>query len=287
MNECVKRLGKCSLLCCLLAVGYISYLWYLQPYFIPCNDEVADYDVADFQREFIKSAHGNIPIVLTAVHGGNFTSGCIRERTGGFDYNSAKTTDAYTIELLFELIAYLQTGYNITPSYVFTTLHRKYIDLNRDPSIANAYRDPRLEGFHDAFYNTVESHFSPYEKCLVIDIHGFSPYLLPSHLRDVDVFSGTLEGKTLISASREQLYSTLSQGGAEIWPNTNGQNEFFSGDYNLKRFVEHPKYQGVQLELTNRIRMTGLSTYDADLRGLVIANIAAYIAWWVGQNLST
>ena len=283
MNLWMKRIGLCSLLCVVIGVGYISYLWYLQPYFIPCNDEVADYDAADFRHEFIKSANGSIPVIFTALHGGNFTSGCIRERTGGPDYNSAKTVDAYTVELMFEILAYLKSEYNLTPSYVYTALHRKYIDLNRDPSITNAYRDPRLEGFHDAFYETVESHFAPYQKCLVVDIHGFSPYLLPSSKQDVDVFSGTLEGKTLTSASRERLYGDLSQNSVEIWPNALDQDEYFSGDYNLKRFEKNEKYQGVQLELTNRIRMTGLSSYDADLRAQVIANVADYIAWWAAQ----
>lgn len=281
MNIGSKRLAKVFLIIGVCVVGYYAYDWYLRPYFQICNDEVGSYDAEDIQTQFIKSANGTIPIVLTNVHGGNFTSGCIRERTGGIDYNSIKSQDVNSIEFLLDLLTYIETQYNETPAYVYNTLHRKYIDLNRDPSVKNSYRDPRLEGYHDAFYNTIKSYIDQFSVCLVIDLHGFSSSSVPSKYRNIDVMIGTLEGKTLITSSKNQAYATLSQENVEIWPYQDGHDEYFSGDYNLKRFVGYEKYQGIQLELTSRIRMTDSSSYDGGLRAQVIANIAQFIMWWV------
>ncbi len=138
-------------------------------------------------NHYIKYYDGNLPIILSAPHGGNEMPEDITTRkTGVFD------KDDYTFELTEEIIKefYKQTG--ATPYAVLATISRKKVDINREPK--EAYEDERASIPYNQFHYLIKSSRITIEKKfgkgLYIDIHGQShpkAYLEFGYLLDNDI----------------------------------------------------------------------------------------------------
>ena len=159
--------------------------------------------------KYIRYIKGNIPLILTAPHGGSTAPDHIPDRRSGvFDM------DDYTLELTLDIIQEFQNSYGKTPYAVIADISRTKIDLNRKES--EAYEDDSAKGIYDEFHGRIkdiEKHIDQnYGKGLYIDIHGQSHpkgYLEFGYLLDNDILS--LHESTLKEHQEKSSIKTLSK----------------------------------------------------------------------------
>ena len=121
---------------------------------------------------YVESVAGNLPIVLTAPHGGALKPDSIANRKEGVlgaDLNSLELARALAAEL------FARTGRH--PALVASHLHRSKLDPNReikeaaqgDPTAESAWRD-----FHAAIRAALDASVARHGFAFLIDLHGHS-----------------------------------------------------------------------------------------------------------------
>ncbi len=153
--------------------------------------------------DYIGSQRGELPIILSAPHGGTKRLPDVPERQGvgipkggsGFSIAFDSNTDL----LLLEFAAAIQTKFGKKPYYVFAKFSRRFVDANRPPEIA--YESPLTKPLYEAYHDALALHCRDVKKAfgtgLLLDIHG------QGSARDT-IFRGTQNGKT-VSLLRERF----------------------------------------------------------------------------------
>lgn len=122
-------------------------------------------------KNHIKYYQGDIPLILSTPHGGEFEPDDIEDRTSGvFDI------DDYTAELTVEIIKEFNRSIGKTPYTVIADISRVKVDLNRKED--EAYEDINAKKVYDQFHSFIQNSEKEiddkYGKGLYIDIHGQS-----------------------------------------------------------------------------------------------------------------
>jgi len=122
-------------------------------------------------KNHIQYYEGNIPLILSAPHGGEVTPDNIKDRSSGvFDW------DDYTLDLTQEIVNefYIQT--KKIPYAVIGEISRKKVDLNRQRDVS--YEDEKAKVIYDEFHHLIQKSEKEcdrkFAKGLYIDIHGQS-----------------------------------------------------------------------------------------------------------------
>jgi hypothetical protein len=160
-------------------------------------------------HNFIQYYHGNLPLVLTAPHGGFEDPNDIDDRTQG-----VFEQDNHTLELTTYIIKAFRELTGKIPYGIIATILRKKVDLNRKES--QAYEDWRAKKVYDEFHyrikqaqRSIQEHFG---KGLYIDIHGQShpnACLEFGYLLDNDTLK--LNDTTLSQYQNQSSIKTLSR----------------------------------------------------------------------------
>jgi len=111
---------------------------------------------------------GNLPLIISVPHGGTLTPDSIPDRNCP---NAVWTTDANTIELAREIQTAFFQRTGCSPHIIYSHLHRKKIDLNRnqiEATCGNPQLIPVFNDFHD---------FIDAARDIAIDEFGFAFYL--------------------------------------------------------------------------------------------------------------
>jgi len=127
---------------------------------------------AEAPDKLILSRSGNLPIILTAPHGG-------QEVVPGASLRSRGSTllDANTIELAEALSKRLRTALGDDPYLVAARFSRKYVDANR--AEAEAFESADANPVYQAYHNRISAFISEIRQkfpkgVLFLDIHGQS-----------------------------------------------------------------------------------------------------------------
>lgn len=140
-------------------------------------------------KKFVTTRRGNVPIVLTAPHGGSPTfmdsPNMFLERTQSPQV--VRKGDLKTMDLLYSIDSKVTslTG-GLKPYVVTLRVHRKFIDANRnilvDDQVAiNKDCELSKQVYHH-YHNSIEqmieeaSRSSMHGRVLLLDIHGMAPY---------------------------------------------------------------------------------------------------------------
>lgn len=136
---------------------------------------------------------GELPILLTAPHGGNKQPGDIagaRVQEKGYKVRSTETFsrdfDENTYELSWLLADRLQEKLGEAPYVVTAEFHRKYVDVDRNnrllgvhelPYENHAYDDPAGEKYYQQYHNKIHQYVEDIKhrfegEGLLFDIHG-------------------------------------------------------------------------------------------------------------------
>ena len=216
-------------------------------------------DKSDFTAaDFISVQKGDLPIILSAPHGGTLAIPGVPERkgegmkTGPSGFFAAR--DGNTELLAPAIAAAIAKRLGKKPFFVVAKTHRKYVDANRPPEIAVEH--PRAREVYDAyrgqlakFCDEVQTRFG---HGLLIDVHG------QGSARDT-VFRGTHNGETdanlakifgdKIHAGPQSLAGLLVARGIKMKPtDTSPETGGFTGGHIVITYGKHAGIGAVQCE---------------------------------------
>lgn len=225
-------------------------------------------------KNFIRFYEGELPIILSAPHGGDQKPSSIKNRTDGvFD------KDDFTIELTQLIIEEFKTLTNKIPYAIISEISREKVDINRKPS--EAYEDEKAKIVYDEFHNLIKSSEKKVErdfkKGIYIDIHGQSHpkgylefgYLLDNSilkLPDINLreFQSKSSIKTLSKFSKESFIdqikgphsmgSLMCNDGFDSVPSIKlpyaTDDNYFEGAYDTIRYgsLDGSNISGIQIE---------------------------------------
>ncbi|MCB9081076.1 MAG: hypothetical protein H6555_05125 [Lewinellaceae bacterium] len=220
-------------------------------------------------REFVEYIPGNLPVIISAPHGGSLEPLDLKDRNcPGCTY----VTDANTRELALQIReAFLaRTGGNCMPHLIINHLRRTKLDANRDLGEAadGDTQAARAWGEYHQFIDSAKAAVQrQFGRGIFIDLHGHGHtiqrlelgYLLSAaslrennaYLNAGDVVAGS-SIRQLVSDNRGQIdHAALLRGGNSLgslldnagYPAVPSQNDpaprsgdpYFSGGYNTER----------------------------------------------------
>lgn len=235
---------------------------------------------------------GDIPLIITAPHGGNIQPAGIPIRSCS---GAATANDANTQPLTREIRAYMRNTYGKSPYIIVNHLHRNRIDQNRDLHEAICeHTDLMTEAWND-FHGYVDTALwkavTEHGYALYIDIHGHgrsTPRLeIGYRLSATDLKrlydSPALAGLTLLQkASIRDVFLLFDRSNSDFHDLIMGENAFgtliasegiravpsqdephlqpgepyFNGGYNTARYTgdDYPRVYGFQIECHRPVR---------------------------------
>jgi N-formylglutamate amidohydrolase len=239
--------------------------------------------VAADVHSLIVARPGNLPILLSAPHGGLDHVPNVPLRSRG-----TTSTDAYTIELMETLAKHLEHSLGAQPYVVAARFGRKYIDANRAAS--EAFDSPAAKPAYDAYHNRIRSFVSQMKErfprgALLLDIHG--------QLDDPGVVHrGTGNGATVAALVRNHgqealigpnsVLGVVHRRGYKVFPpNTPIGNPLedrrFNGGYTVRAYgsSQPDGIDAIQIEVGRTLRTD--SAFIATLGEGIVAFYRAYL----------
>lgn len=238
---------------------------------------------------------GDVPILLTAPHGGTLSYPFPpRSCTGGQSCSLDTNTRLLAPKASDDFFAL--TGKR--PYVVIAQGSRMYIDLNRDNTGGTpnaAYEDPLAEPYYDFYHDTIQGFIDDiqlqYGRGLLLDIHGQSA-------QPGDVLRGTNDGLTTTELTNEfgpdptlngpnSIVGSLAALGYPVDPDVNipftSQVEVpaFNGGYTVQTYGSHQVsgMDAIQLEFGINFRSgTAWQASAADLATAMDNFYGAYLA---------
>jgi N-formylglutamate amidohydrolase len=234
---------------------------------------------------------GDLPILITAPHGGKLDLPDVPARTGdGLKKGPSgffAGRDTGTEELALKVVELLDQKLPGSPSCVISRVHRKYIDFNRPPEIAVEHSKARVvyDSFHHAARSSVQRIRAKHSRGLLIDIHGQGSSAST-------VYRGTSNGVTVEQLRRtfgeeahtgpQSLLGLLAAKGWKVHPDpgTGREQAGFTGGF-IVRTYGSGKADGIdaiQLEF-------GIDYRRADARDKTAEALAAAVTEWSRKYL--
>ncbi|NVK54155.1 MAG: N-formylglutamate amidohydrolase [Alteromonadaceae bacterium] len=241
--------------------------------------ETAGSQPPQFDESWLDTVQGNMPLVISAPHGGTIKPEGIADKDCG-----AKVMDNNTADLAFE-IKNAFAKYGKTPHLIVARIARAKIDLNRDKDVATCEKPlmgETWEQYHQAVERALEQAIDEFGYAMYIDLHGQShpvkrlelgyllktPALTESYeapqtnperveqtsLRNVLRDNDKLSLETLFTGEKA-LGTLLADAGFPAVPSQSDPypqegEPYFTGGYNTRRYTsaDYPKVFGLQIE---------------------------------------
>lgn len=226
---------------------------------------------------YVEYIPGDVPVVVSAPHGGDLQPAEIPERTFGVTGQDRRTQE--TARLLVDAIGSASGGG--TPHVVINRLHRSRLDANREiveAAQGSVFAEHAWSEYHEFLDSAKTRAVGEFGRALFLDLHGHGHpeqrlelgYLLSAE--DLNSGDAVLDGLSerssvrrladessltfsqLIRGSRS-LGGLLADGGIRAVPSPDepgpGTQPFFSGGYNTARHGSRDGglVDGIQLEL--------------------------------------
>lgn len=217
-------------------------------------------------KRYFEIAVGSAPIILSCAHGGFKKPRRIPDKLQG-----PRIPDENTYFIAKQIIHELKKqkqNYNIF--YILNKIHRSKIDLNRPAHSQMAFNQSSDEArnihhaYHDQLIKFAQECVSTYDRCLILDFHGFSkpgrdyPEIIFGHL-----FGNTL---SLFQESDKEDYDKywgffhLEQEISRRFSLDNGliltnYNLPYSGGYITRQFYNKDKIIAIQIEIAKELRV--------------------------------
>ncbi len=222
---------------------------------------------ADEQESLIFVQAGELPIILSAPHGGRKTVHGIEPRTGETvptrSGEFVVTRDLGTEELTTLIALGLERRLGKRPYVVTLLAHRKYLDPNRPAEVAYEAAPAKVvyDAYHAALNKFCREVQTKHRSGLLLDIHG--QQTLPDA-----VARGSKHGKTVIllrerfgeaaHIGEASFFGRLRSAGLKVFPDPlNGQDHpKFTGGYIVQTYGSHQGFglDAMQLEFGSELR---------------------------------
>ncbi len=235
--------------------------------------------------------HGDLPIIISAPHGGNLAVPGATPRkgdglkTGPAGFRTAR--DSGTEELALLVVEELDKRLEGSPTCVISRVHRKYVDFNRAPEIGVEQQQARV--VHDLYHQTLREAVSEIRRThqfgLLIDIHGQGS-------SKSTVYRGTSNGLTTqglqtrvgreAHTGEKSLNGLLTSHGWTMHPNPfDGKEQSgFTGGYIVRTYGSHQPdgIDAVQLEFGANYRSAAnRGKYAEELADAIIEYAELYL----------
>jgi N-formylglutamate amidohydrolase len=228
-----------------------------KPAELPSGKIVASGDL----EELVMVQAGQLPVVLSAPHGGTLQIRGVEPRQGA---GMAKGPsgfftgrDAGTSELAVALADAIEKRMGKRPYLVVSKVHRKYLDPNRPSGIAYEDSDaaPVYQRYHGMLHRYCKEILEEHHTGLLLDIHGQGS-------SSKTLYRGTANGKTVARlkerfgesahTGEKSLFGTLDRLGWTVFPPMGDGKEQsgFTGGYIVQTHGSHQPngLDAVQLE---------------------------------------
>lgn len=215
-------------------------------------------------RGLISVERGELPIILSAPHGGRESVPGVRIRQGDGVRMFNPRSDSGTNELTRQLADAIESKTGKRPYTVIANFHRKYIDANRSKKLAYESENAQLtyEAYHRALSQARSDVLERWGSGVLFDIHGQAS-------EPKAIFRGTQNGKTvkylvgrygreaLIGSS--SVFGQLSANGLAVIPaidSSDREHENYDGGYIVFNYGSRVSgtVDAIQLELGSDLR---------------------------------
>ena len=250
--------------------------------------EFAALAMGDEPSRMVRIQAGELPIILSAPHGGNLVVPDVAVRKGeGLPAGGSGFVverDTGTEELAQQLAESIEKRFGKKPYFVIARSNRKFLDPNRPPEIA--YEDADAKPVYDAYHSALTDYCrdvqKKFRKGLLLDLHG-------QGTEKETVFRGTQNGKT-VTLLRERfgeaahtgeasLFGLLKSHGWKVHPDSLDEREqrSYSGGYIVQTYGSHQGFgiDAMQLEFGMNFRNKTARPKTASTLTTAIAEYAA------------
>lgn len=231
----------------------------------------------------ILSIHGDLPIIITAPHGGQETIPGVQVRTKG-----KILRDADTLQLAETLTKKISESLGGQPYLVAAKFSRKYIDANRAET--EAFESPEARPIYLAYHRQICDFISEIKKkfpngALLIDIHGQSktPGIIYRGTRNGATVTGLVKrhGEAAVSG-KKAIFGYLQDKGYHVFPpisqaNTVTREKIFTGGYTVIAYGSNNAdgIDAIQIEIAKDIRSN--EKFADDLATAIVVFYKTYI----------
>jgi N-formylglutamate amidohydrolase len=243
---------------------------------------LAPAEPAAVPTDLITSQEGQLPIILSAPHGGVLPvpgvperkGECLPKGAGGF----VTVRDVNTDRLALALAEAIETKMGKKPYLVMAKLSRKHIDVNRPATMAyeSPGARPVYESYHETLARFCKAVQRTYGRGLLLDLHG------QAAARDT-IFRGTKNGMTVkLLVERfgekahngpESLFGLVAAQGCKVFPDPREggkERQGFTGGHIVQTYGSHQGYgiDAMQFEFggdyTDRVKIKSTAAKLAD-----------------------
>ena len=250
---------------------------------------LASASVGDDRTSLVIVQKGELPLVLSAPHGGTLRIPDVEEERQGVGQsktpgNFVKSRDTGTEELVLEVAKAIEKRFGKKPWVVAARYSRKFIDANRPADLA--YEDPDAkvvyDTYHSALLDACREIQRKHHKGLLLDLHGQGS-------SRVTVFRGTKEGKTVsllrdrfgepAHTGAESLFGMLKTRGWTVYPDPHDGKEQagYTGGFIVQNYGSHQPYgiDAIQLEFGADYRAPAAREKSAEVLASALVEYSA------------
>lgn len=247
--------------------------------------------ISSHQEEWLDSKTGNIPLIISAPHGGTITPNGIPDRNCK---DAVTVRDMNTTELAYAIEQEFTAKHDVQPYVIAALISRRKIDLNRDLNPATCNNPVMMETwkeYHENVENAIAEAVEEFGLAIFIDLHGHGHanqrlelgYLLTSSelmqsyndAEAADSLAVKSSFRNLLAENDElslreflvgenALGTLMEEGGIPSVPSLNNpypqaSEAYFIGGYNTRRYtsIDYPNVFGLQIEANlNGVRDT-------------------------------
>ncbi|MDZ4851152.1 MAG: BPL-N domain-containing protein [Pirellulaceae bacterium] len=238
--------------------------------------------------EYVFSQAGELPIILSAPHGGTKEIPGVAKRkgeglpTGGAGYVVARDTG--TEELALEVAEAIRARFGKAPYVVVSQTHRQFLDPNRPKEIAFEDSDakPIYEYYHETLAGFCRDVTNTFHSGLLLDLHG-------QGVQRETVFRGTRNGTTVkhlreafgeaAHSGEKSLFGNLKSRGWVVHPvpMTEKEQAGLNGGYIVGNYgsANGSSIDAIQLEFGAAYRAKGRRAETASALAEAVADYAS------------
>jgi N-formylglutamate amidohydrolase len=238
---------------------------------------------------------GQIPIILSAPHGGRtaIPGVPVRKGDGAADFKTVR--DENTIELAELIAAEIENRLHGKPYLVMAKFERRFADANRseEMGVESEAAKPYYRAYHRALADDTKEVQQKWKRGLLLDVHGQAAH--PAALA-----RGTNNGKTVelllkrfgqdALTGPKSLFGAFEGMGYAIVPrstSTDKEDRQFAGGYIVQTYGSHQGsgIDAIQLEFGNELRQKSKLKQTASAIGEAIEIFCrAYLPEAIGKD---
>ncbi len=259
-------------------MSYAQYFWFAAA--ILSGSLIA----AGAESPLITVVQGDLPIVLSAPHGGREAVPEVPVRVGRGATQFVTVRDDNTAELTEQIAKLLEQNLKRKPFVVIARFERKYIDVNRPAEHAyeSPLAKPHYDAYHAALAEACRTVLNRWQRGLLIDVHGQT-------LEDDTIFRGTnnrrsvtrlLEQSGEVALSGEHsVCGVLAGRGYKIFPpgaSRDNEHPRYNGGHIIRTYGSHAAtgLDAIQLEFGTDLRRRQVLDKTAEDTAVAIADFA-------------